>query len=202
METMACEIVAGGMGLAKGYGRLLENRRMKTLAKQFKQALDALAYADIGERVGRRERHAALYPSAAAEAPRDAAPAQHWIALGVGDSLPAPVMAYVIGACQRMRAGLLLIGADGLRVRALLAEHLPKLQGIDCRTEEVAAGSSAAVLRAMNLYRGLLFAVSAGDGDPLRPFLRGRRGPRAPVPVVLVGEKAPVASRVSHPVCA
>lgn len=175
---------------------------MKTLARQLKQALDALAYADIGERAGRRERYAALYPDDTRAVPSEPAPMRQWIALGVGGSLSAPVMAYVIGACRRMRADLLLIGEDGLRVRELLAEHLHDLHGIECRAEEVAAGSSAAVLRAMNLYRGLLFAVSAGDGDPLRPFLRGRRGPRAPVPVVLVGEKAPVASRVSHPVCA
>ena len=164
---------------------------MKSLAKQFKQAIEALSYADIGERVGRRERHAALYPSDAPAAPRDVMPSRKWIALGVGGSLPAPVMAYVIGACQRMQADLLLIGEDGMRVRALLAEHLPDLRGIECRSEEVAGGSTASVLRVMNLYRGLLFAVSGGEDDPLRPFLRGRRAARTPVPLVLVGEKPP-----------
>ncbi|OYY95476.1 MAG: hypothetical protein B7Y41_02950 [Hydrogenophilales bacterium 28-61-23] len=164
---------------------------MKTLAKQLKQALNALAYADIGERVGRREKHAALHPAVAQPATPPDSPSSNWIALGVGDSLPAPVMAYVIGACERMQANLLLIGDDAMRVRALLAEHLPNLRGIDCKTEEVANASTASVLRAMNLYRGLLFAVSGGEDDPLRPFLRARRAPRTPVPIVLVSEKTP-----------
>lgn len=172
---------------------------MKTLAKQLKQALNALSYADIGERVGRREKYAALYPSEAQPVTPPAAPSSKWIALGVGDTLPAPVMAYVIGACQRMQANLLLIGDDAMRVRALLAEHLPNLRGIDCKTEEVASASTASVLRAMNLYRGLIFAVSGSEDDPLRPFLRTRRAPRTPVPVVLVSEKTPAAPHQPAP---
>lgn len=171
---------------------------MKNLADQIKQALGALAYADIGERIGRREKHAALFPKTAARAPLPSpvpvpAPAatQKWIALGVGDSLPPHVMAYVIGACRRMRADLLLIARDAMRARALLAEFLPDLQGIACETEELAGASSASVVDAMNRRHGLLFAVSSAENDPLRPLLRPRRGPRSPVPVVLVTPKPP-----------
>ncbi len=165
---------------------------MKTLTQQLKQALSALAIADIGERAGTRAINAALNPGTAhAGTPSLATPSGKWIALGVGESLPTPVMTYVIGACQRMHAGLLLIGVDAKRVRTLLAEHLPALRGIDCMTEELESDSAAAVLRAMNLHRGLLFAVSGTKDDPLRPFLRGRRAPRTPVPIVLVSEKPP-----------
>jgi len=174
---------------------------MNTLAKQLKQAFNALAYADIGERVGRREKFAALYPadaqSVTSPTPLSIHPARKWIALGVGDSLPAPVMSYVISACQRMQANLLLIGDDAMRVRALLAEYLPNLRGIDCLTEEVAIASTSSVLRAMNLHRGLLFAVSGTEDDPLRPFLSKPRAPRTPVPIVLVSEKTPTASAQS-----
>jgi hypothetical protein len=164
---------------------------MKTLTQQLKQALSALALADIGERAGTRAINAALYPDATqAGAPSPAAPSRKWIALGVGDSLPTPVMTYVIGACQRMQADLLLFSVDAMRVRTLLAEYLPALEGINCMTEELERGSTAAVLRAMNLHRGLLFAVSGTQDDPLRPFLRGGRAPRAPVPIVLVSEKS------------
>lgn len=168
---------------------LLERLLMNTLAKQLKQAFNALAYADIGERVGQREKYAALNAFETPPARPAVAASSQWIALGVGGSLPAPVMSYVISACQRMRANLLLIGDDGARIRALLAEYLPNLRGIDCMTEEVASDSTASVLRAMNLYRGLLFAVSGTEDDPLRPFLRARRAPRTPVPIVLVSEK-------------
>lgn len=169
---------------------------MKTLADQIKQALSALAFADIGERVGRRERHAALFPATPLASPSatsvpTAMPAPHqWIALGVGDKLPPHVMSYVIAACRRMQADLLLISVDALRVRQLLAAYLPDLQGIECRTEELASPGAAAVARALDLHRGVLFAVSGTDNDPLRPLLRARRGPRSPVPVVLVSPKS------------
>lgn len=178
---------------------------MKKLADQIKQALNGLAFADIGERVGRREQYAALFPGdVSPDVPPDrvtvpAAPARKWIALGVGDSLPPHVMAYVIGACRRMRADLLLISADAMQVRSLLADYLPELRGIDCQTEELASASAASVAQALDLHRGVLFAVSGADNDPLRPLLRARRGVRSPVPVVLVSPKAagaPAASRV------
>jgi len=51
----------------------------------------------------------------------------------------------------------------------------------------------------LDRHRGVLFAVSGADNDPLRPLLRTRRGVRSPVPVVLVSPKtasAPAANRV------
>lgn len=170
---------------------------MTTLADQIKQALSALAYADIGERIGRREKHAALFPELAARAastnPATGA-SRKWIALGVGDSLPPHVMAYVIGACRRMQANLLLLTCDAMQVRTLLANYLPELQGITCETEELSNVTSASVVAALNQRRSLLFAVSSAEDDPLRPLLRPRRGLRSPVPVVLVTPKPPVAN--------
>lgn len=169
---------------------------MTTLVDQFKQALSALAYADIGERIGRREKHAALFPELASHtAPSNPATdtSRKWIALGVGDSLPPHVMAYVIGACRRMQANLLLLSCDATQVRVLLADYLPELQGITCETEELSSVTNANVVAALNQHHGLLFAVSSAENDPLRPLLRPRRGLRSPVPVVLVTPKPPVA---------
>jgi len=173
---------------------------MKILTEQIKQALNSLAYADIGERIGRREKFAALFPD---DAPPErvnapASPSHKWIALGVGDTLPPHVMAYVVGACRRMQADLLLLSADAMQVRALLADYLPELNGIVCQTEELASASSASVVQALDLHRGVLFAVSGADNDPLRPLLRARRGVRSPVPVVLVSPKAASASAASR----
>jgi hypothetical protein len=173
---------------------------MKKLADQIKQALDGLAFADIGERIGRREKYAALFPDDVSPE-RITAPAasRKWIALGVGDTLPPYVMAYVIGACRRMQADLLLISLDAMQVRTLLADYLPELHGIGCQTEELASASATSVVQALDRHRGVLFAVSAADNDPVHPLLRARRGVRSPVPVVLVSPKAasaPAASRV------
>lgn len=160
---------------------------MTTLNEQFHRAIGALAFAGLGERVGRREKHAALFPGGLS--PRPVSPpgaASRWIALDVGETLSAPVLAYVIGACRRMQAGLLLLSVDALHVRELLAEHLAELRGIECRTEELSNASSTAVLRALNLHRGVLFAVTGAEDSLLRPLLRKRL---APVPIVMVSAR-------------
>lgn len=153
---------------------------MKYPADQAREAANALVSADASER-------------AAAQTSTGAASSREWIALGVGDTLPAPVMSYVIGVCRRMQADLLLICVDATRIRALLAEYQPDLHGIECRIETLA--STAAVLRVLNLHAGLLFAVSGAENDPLRPLLRARRGMRSPVPVVLVSPKTSAGQR-------
>ncbi len=160
---------------------------MTTLADQIKRALGALSFADIGELSGRRAMHAALNPN---QVPvPNPQTSQKWIALGIGTTLPAHVMVYVIGACRRMQANLLLVSRDPMQVRELLVEHLPELDGIYCETEALTKDGAASVITALNLHHGLLFAVSGTEDDPLRPLLRARRGPRSPVPIVLVTRK-------------
>lgn len=165
---------------------------MKRLADQIKQALSALAQADAGELSGRYRMEAALNPAKnAAVAPLVAAQ-RKLIALGVGASLPAPVMEYVIGVCRRMQADLLLLTSDPVGLRALLAEYLPALGGINCEAEELGGASRRAVLRVLQRRSNVLFAVSGTQDDPVRSLVRGRRGlfdNSTPVPVVVVGEQ-------------
>jgi len=183
---------------------------MKRLADQIKQALDALAYADVGEPIGRRAKYAALNGTHAparesAATGRMEAGTRKWIALGVGGSLPAEVMTYITGACRRMQADLLLIADDALRVRELLAPYLDDLAGIRCMTEEIPGASRRAVARVLQQQSHILFAVTGSADDPVRALLRGRRGlleARTPVPVVMVGKeparKKPSAGGVSR----
>lgn len=162
---------------------------MTKLADQIKQALGALVFADVGDLSGRRAVHAARFPNQLPVPLPNSQTAQKWIALGVGTTLPAHVMVYVIGACHRMQANLLLISRDAMQVRELLADYLPKLDGIHCETEVVSKDGAASAISALNLHHGLLFAISGTEDDPLRPLLRPRRGPRSPVPIVLVTRK-------------
>lgn len=171
---------------------------MKRLADQIKQALDALAYADVGEPMGRRAKYAALNPKQASPAlPANAHPPRKAIALGVGASLPEEVMAYISGACRRMQADLLLIAEDADRVRALLAPYLDDLRGIQCQTEELPGATRRAVANVLRQRSNILFAVTGTADDPVRSLLRGRRGlleAKTAVPVVMVG-KEPVKSK-------
>lgn len=172
---------------------------MAGLADQIKQALAALATADAGERVGRRAQYEALNPptepNMTPTAGTGSHPARKQIALGVGDSLPAAVMGYAIGACHRMQADLLFLSTDAMQVRELLVPYLPQLKGIGCLTEELADGSAAALLQALKRHRSVIFAVSGAEGDPLRPLLRSKGRWRSPVPIVVVGKKAPDSPR-------
>lgn len=170
---------------------------MKRLADQIKQALSALAQADAGEVSGRYRMEAALNPSplnppSPPAAPSAASP-RKLVALGVGATLPAPVIEYVIGVCRRMQADLLLLTTDPASLRALLAEHLPALHGIACEAEELGTANRRAVLRVLQRRSSVLFAVSGTADDPVRSLVRGRRGlfdNTTPVPVVVVGEQA------------
>ena len=166
--------------------------------------LGALSFADIGELSGRRAMHAALNPNQVPVPVPNAVPnpqtSQKWIALGVGATLPTHVMVYVIGACRRMQANLLLVSRDPMQVCELLADYLPELDGIYCETEALTKDGTASVITALNLHHGLLFAISGTEDDPLRPLLRARRGQRSPVPIVLVTRKTaekPVVKRLN-----
>jgi hypothetical protein len=170
------------------------------LAEQIKQAIDALAFADAGEPLGPRAMYAALNPDYATPPPR---PEPHMgrklVALGVGASLPAEVMTYIVGTCRRMQADLLLITEDATRVRALLAPYLSELEGIQCLAEEVPSASRRAVVRVLQQNSNILFAVTGSPDDPVHALLKAKRGllePKTPVPVVMVG-KEPVKAKTN-----
>jgi len=163
---------------------------MKQLADQIKQALGALALADVGEVSGRRRMEEILNPNRTPTA-APLASRRRQIALGIGDSLPAPVMEYVIGVCRRMQADLLLLCTDATRVRALLADYLPDLKGISCEAEELNSCSRRAGRRVLQRRSDVLFAVTGTSDDPVSHLVRGRRGlldNQTPVPVVVIGE--------------
>ncbi len=170
------------------------------LAQQIKQALDALAFADAGEPLGPRAMYAALNPDNNVAPPQpEPRLGRKLIALGVGESLPAEVMTYIVGTCRRMRADLLLIAEDAGRVRALLAPYLSELDGIQCLAEEVPSASRRAVVRVLQQNSNILFAVTGTPDDPVHALLKAKRGllePKTPVPVVMVG-KEPVKAKAN-----
>lgn len=165
---------------------------MKKLADQMKQALSALAMADVGEVSGRYRMEAALNPSPTPTVPVSTGKPHKLVALGVGSALPAAVVDYVVGVCRRMQADLLMLTTDATRLRELLAEHLPSLEGIHCQAEELANCNRRGVVKVLERRSGVIFAVSGAPDDPIRCLVDGRRGLLAratPVPVVVVGER-------------
>jgi hypothetical protein len=161
---------------------------MNRIADQIKQALSALAQADAGEISGRYRMEQALNPQPI-QSPVPDAPRHRFIALGLGDSLPPQVMEYVLGACRRMNADLLLVARDAQAAAYLIDPWLPQLGGIHCEVEELPDASRGAVIRVLARRSGVLFAVSGGPDSPVARLVNGRRGllaGKSPVPVVLV----------------
>ena len=166
---------------------------VKPLSKQIKQAIEALAFADLGERSGRVAMEEALGASPlAAAAPERSKPAQRMIALGVGQYLPPAVMSYALGACRRMNAGLLLVSADATAAGYLISPYLGELADVRCETAQLSAPTRGAVLQLLSRRSDVLFAVTGTPDDPVAALADGRRGllsGKSPVPVVIVGNE-------------
>ncbi len=164
---------------------------MASLTDQIKQAFQALGRANGGEVSGRYRMEAALRPGP--DAPGPSHPGQQGrrlIALGVGATLPTPVLNYAARACHRLQADLLLLTTDPLGLHEQLSQHRTLLEGIVRGAEGLSAVNRRTVLRALARHSRLLFAISGTPDDPVRCLVAGKRslfaGP-SPVPVVLVG---------------
>lgn len=168
---------------------------MNRLVDQIKQAFDALAFADIGERVGRRAMYEALCPDHAQDqastpaCPTPTASSRRLIALGVGEFLAPAVMTYAIGACHRMNAELLFLTLNATRLREQITPYRDELGTIGCEAEELPDTARRTLLGVLAKRSNVLFAVSGGQDDPVSVLVRGKRGlldGRTPVPVVVV----------------
>lgn len=162
---------------------------MASLLEQLKQAFSAMAFADIGERTGRRAQHEALYGAAAVPTPTPQ-PSSAWVALGVANQLSAELVAHVAGLCRRRQANLLLLCRDAALARDLLQPHLPLLEGIQCMAEELPKPTPRNVVGQMAKYPGLQFALTQDAQDPVACLVGRKPGLfelGSPVPVVVMG---------------
>ena len=163
---------------------------MASLTDQIKQAFQALGRANAGEVSGRYRMEAALRSGPAAPASAPQGPGRRLIALGVGSSLPTPVVKYAARACHRLQADLLFLTTDPLGLHEQLSLHRTLLEGIVRGAESLSAVNRRAVLQALARHSRLLFAISGTPDDPVRCLVAGKRGLFAgpsPVPVVMIG---------------
>lgn len=164
---------------------------MANLTDQIKQAFNALGMANAGEVSGRYRMEAALRSGPAAPAPAPLGQGRRLIALGVGSSLPTPVLNYAARACHRLQADLLLLTIDPLGLHEQLSQHRALLEGIVREAETLDAVNRRAVLRVLARHSRLLFAISGTPDDPVRCLVAGKRtlfAGHSPVPVVVIGK--------------
>ena len=163
------------------------------LTQDIRRMLNALAYANTGENLTRRQKDRALAGSAAPAAlptPSTPAAAGPLIGLYLGSELPADVMQYVIQTCSRLRHGLrVLTFRSANEAEALLAPHREALAAAGIRTElSLLAGEPpAALVHALRKRPDVAFLICNETGYLGRSLLTGSmRRDAIPVPVVLV----------------
>jgi len=158
---------------------------MKPLSEQLKQALAALACADAGEMLSRRDMGRVLGDGPAAE--QAGRGGRREVVMGLGPLLPGSVIRYALGVCQRLDADLCVLAEDAEAAYRQLDPYRAQWQraGISCRTEAVTGPRS--VRAYFDHHPQVLFAVSGGN-DPLHAAFAGRRNAKPPVPIVLVDD--------------
>ncbi len=153
---------------------------MKALNQHLKQALAALATADAGEMLNRRQMARVLRARGG-----PAVPPRRRVALWAGAGVSDATLDYALSTCKRLDAGLAVLhaeGADTTRLQGRLGEvavHLVALRG---RPE-------AAVRHFIATHSRVAFLVLDGD-DPASQLLAQRAGGAGVPTVVVTRERA------------
>ncbi|MEW5965428.1 MAG: hypothetical protein AB1720_00290 [Pseudomonadota bacterium] len=170
------------------------------LTHEIKRMLDALAFANVGENLNRRQKSRVMAGSAAtaASAAQAPAPAAHLpqVGLYLGSELPADVMQYVVQTCVRLKHGLTVLTFQSeLEARALLAPFQATLDaaGLQPRVAVLTGEPPASLIHALRKRPDVAFLICNESGYLGRGLLKGTvRQDAIPVPVVMVasGEAA------------
>ncbi|MFP5381299.1 MAG: hypothetical protein ACLGG4_03470 [Gammaproteobacteria bacterium] len=164
------------------------------LTHEIKRMLDALAFANVGENLNRRQKSRAIAGSAApaAPAPQVAVTAAHLpqVGLYLGSELPADVMQYVVQTCVRLKHGLTVLTFQSeLEARALLAPFQATLDaaGLQPRVTVLTGEPPASLIHALRKRPDVAFLICNESGYFGRGLLKGTvRQDAIPVPVVMV----------------
>ncbi|MFN3544193.1 MAG: hypothetical protein ACK4UX_05010 [Thiobacillus sp.] len=170
---------------------------MKKLTHEIQHMLDALAYANAGENLNRRQKSRAIAGSAAAvttEAPAQA-PATRLPQVGfyLGSELSADVMQYVTQTCARLKHGLTIFTFQSTsEAQALLAPFQDALEaaGIAPQLVVLTGEPPAALVHALRKRPDVAFLICNESGYLGRGILKGTvRQDAIPVPVVMVASQ-------------
>lgn len=174
------------------------------LTHEIKRMLEALAYANVGENLNRRQKTRAISASEApATAPTPAtSPVAHQAQVGLylGSELPADVMQYVMQTCIRLKHGLTVLTFQSeTEAQALLAPFQAGLDeaGIQPRVTVLTGEPPASLIHALRKRPEVAFLICNESGYLGRGLLKGTvRQDAIPVPVVMVAS----GDAADHPV--
>ena len=179
---------------------------MKMLTETMKQMLDALAFADAGEYLTRREKSRVLGQKSGVieRAPfipepvkaRSGSTARR-VALYLGSELPPEVMDYVIQTCARLQHALTVLTFESENTaRALLDPHRQALEAAGVEMELVTLSGDPM----SGSHPEIAFLACKDAGYLGRSYLNGAKGKNAlPVPVVVVTTAAESSGALDQP---
>lgn len=163
------------------------------LTQEIKRMLSALAYANAGENLTRRQMNEVLSGrKTPVVKPEVVVPqaARSQVALYLGAELPAEVMQYVMQTCARLKHGLTVLTFQSeTEAEALLAAYRKDLAdaGIALRVDVLAGEAPAALARALKRRPEVAFLVCNESGFFGHGLVSGAQSKSGmPVPVVLV----------------
>jgi hypothetical protein len=181
---------------------------VKSLTQELKRALAALASAEAGEMLSRRDKMTWLGGGGlSGEARRDDAPGavtraassrpNRQVALELGDRLSPAAVDYAIGLCRRMEASLALVTcAAADQARSVVAPHISRLKGsgITWSVVSLTGDGPADLERYIHDNPQVLLMVSSSSDDMLQrlvaPAQRRRRANGLQVPLVVLAQDA------------
>jgi hypothetical protein len=183
----------------RGFHKLQMESVMKKLTATMKKMLDALAYADAGEYLSRREKGRVLARNTntvpiAPHVPEPsrvrAASSARRVALYVGSELPPEVMEYVIDTCSRLQHELTVLTFESESMaQAMVKPYQQALDasGVDMELVTLSGEPLSGLNRYLRSHPEVAFLACKDSGYLGRSYLKGTQRKNAlPVPVVVV----------------
>ena len=185
---------------------------MKMLTETMKQMLDALAFADAGEYLTRREKSRVLGQKSGVieRAPfipepvkvRSGSTARR-VALYLGSELPPEVLDYVIQTCARLQHALTVVTFQSENTaQALLDPHQQALEaaGVEMELVTLSGEPMSGLQRYLRSHPEIAFLACKDAGYLGRSYLNGTKAKNAlPVPVVVVTTAAESSGALDQP---
>jgi hypothetical protein len=175
------------------------------LTQEIKRMLDALALANAGDNLTRRQKSRLIAGKSAPLSKMEAPAAkiqQPQVGLYLGSELSAEVMQYVVQTCTRLKHGLSVLSFQAeSEVQALLAPYQDTLaeHGIEMRVSILTGEPPAALVHALRRRPDVAFLICNESGYLGRGLIQGTvRQDSMPVPVVLVAAGDAAAARPVH----
>lgn len=147
------------------------------LTEQIKQALSALAHAEAGEMLSRREKLQTLIPDSSAQAQSEdiykTSGTRKMVALSLGSDPANAAVRYAVSVCHRMGADLSVLCDSTRAAASVLARYQDAFAAanITCRTVGISGNRERAIKQYLQAHSELIFVVSSGSDDPVQALI-------------------------------